>query len=79
MKQEIDLHKEAGEERVKELQELRVMSTSQEQQQQSKEEIEKKAQENEQKYTKMKGVYQQLREDHIKVGPKEIKKVNMND
>jgi len=68
MKQEIDLHKEATEEREKELQELRAISTNRvQEQQQSTEEIEKKVQETEQKFTKLKGVYQQLREDHIKV------------
>ena len=67
MKQEIDLHKEATEEREKELQDLRAMSTNRvQEQQQSTEEIEKKVQETEQKFTKLKGVYQQLREDHIK-------------
>jgi hypothetical protein len=68
MKQEIDLHKEAAEEKTKELEELRAMGTSnQEQEKQSKDEIERKANESEQKYAKLKGVYQQLREDHIKV------------
>ncbi|CAK5021537.1 unnamed protein product [Meloidogyne enterolobii] len=68
MNQEIDLHKEAAEEKTKELEELRVLSTTLGQErQQTSEESKRKVDETEHKFAKLKGAYQQIREDHIKV------------
>uniref|UniRef100_A0A914LGH2 I/LWEQ domain-containing protein n=1 Tax=Meloidogyne incognita TaxID=6306 RepID=A0A914LGH2_MELIC len=67
MNQEIDLHKEAAEEKTKELEELRVLSTTLGQErQQTSEESKRKVDETEHKFAKLKGAYQQIREDHIK-------------
>nr|CAD2175591.1 unnamed protein product [Meloidogyne enterolobii] len=67
MNQEIDLHKEAAEEKTKELEKLRVLSTTLGQErQQTSEESKRKVDETEHKFAKLKGAYQQIREDHIK-------------
>ncbi|KAL7074824.1 hypothetical protein ACQ4LE_006126 [Meloidogyne hapla] len=67
MNQEIELHKEATEEKTKELEELRVLSTTLGQErQQTTEESKRKVDETEHKFAKLKGAYQQIREDHIK-------------
>jgi chromosome segregation ATPase len=66
MKQEIDLHKQAADERREELVALRSSTENHQQQQQSAEEMERRVQDKEQKFAKMKTIYENLREEHIK-------------
>uniref|UniRef100_A0A915DZ97 Huntingtin interacting protein 1 n=1 Tax=Ditylenchus dipsaci TaxID=166011 RepID=A0A915DZ97_9BILA len=66
MKQEIDLNKQTADDRLEELQKLQSSAQSYQQQIQSAEELEKKAMDKEQRFLKMKTIYDNLREEHIK-------------
>lgn len=67
MKQEIDTHKQTSDLLTEELETIRLTAQSSQQDLQSAEEIERKANENEQRFQKMKSIYDNLRQEHINV------------